>query len=99
MELETEKEAGSRMKQNRKRLKRKRRSCSMCKPHKTGGCDRRDVGQKREDEKLKGDELLRLAKVGLIALIDEATGFQAVRGKSALRKIAEKMVDTKAQNT
>lgn len=34
-----------------KKLKRKRRSCPLCKPHKTGWDDRRSMQEKREDGK------------------------------------------------
>lgn len=34
----------------RKRLKRKLRSCPCCKPNKTGGCDRRTLQWKKQDE-------------------------------------------------
>jgi len=41
------------MKQNRKRMKRKSHSCALCKPHKTGGCDKRNHNQRRIDEDTK----------------------------------------------
>jgi hypothetical protein len=37
----------------------------------------------------QGLDKLTLAKVGIAALIDEATGYQQNRGKDALRKLAE----------
>lgn len=33
----------------RKRLKNKKRSCSMCKPHKMGHCDKRSINQVKRD--------------------------------------------------
>ena len=39
----------------------------------------------------RDDEQLRLAKVGLAALIDEATGAQSVRGAGQLRAKYEKL--------
>jgi hypothetical protein len=35
----------------RKRYKKKKRSCAMCKPHKMAKCDKRSIGQKSRDEK------------------------------------------------
>ena len=40
----------------RKRLKRKKRSCALCKPHKMGGANRwkaREFGEIKEFEKIK----------------------------------------------
>jgi len=37
----------------RKRMKLKKRSCSMCKPHKMGHCDKRGVQQLRADDAYK----------------------------------------------
>jgi hypothetical protein len=39
----------------RKRLKKKKRSCALCKPHKTGGADKRTVQQVRRDQADKVD--------------------------------------------
>jgi len=39
----------------RKRLKKQRRSCPLCKPQKTGGADRRTTQWKRRDEADKLD--------------------------------------------
>ena len=36
-------------------------------------------------------ELVKLAKVGMIALVDEATGYQNIRDKHELRKINENL--------
>jgi hypothetical protein len=38
-----------------------------------------------------------LARVGIVALVDEATGYQAVREKNALAKILETFIDTELQ--
>ena len=38
----------------RKRTKKKKRSCALCKPHKMKGCDKRSVKDIRRDE---GDKL------------------------------------------
>ena len=35
----------------RKRLKKKKRSCPLCKPHKAGWEDRRTMQERKQDEK------------------------------------------------
>ncbi|MEX0856245.1 MAG: P63C domain-containing protein, partial [Gemmatimonadota bacterium] len=51
------------------------------------------LGPTQEQIAAKADILLRgLAHVGIIALVDEATGFQAVRARDALAKILEAFV-------
>jgi hypothetical protein len=37
----------------KRRFKKKRRSCALCKPHKMNGADRRKVSDKRADESLR----------------------------------------------
>ena len=49
------------MKQNRKRLKMKKRSCGLCKPWKKGWVDRRPVAWKKEDLKA-GQELKEISR-------------------------------------
>lgn len=39
----------------RKRLKNKRRSCGLCKPHKRGWEDRRGLQERRRDESDRRD--------------------------------------------
>jgi len=41
------------MKPNRKQLKKKERSCPMCKPHKTQGSNRWKAKQRAQDEEDK----------------------------------------------
>lgn len=40
----------------RKRLKKKKRSCPLCKAHKMGGTDRRTLQTKKADEALRVDQ-------------------------------------------
>lgn len=44
-----------------------------------------------EDDKLKGNDRLCMAKLGIMALIDEATGYQEERPKDALAKKLKEM--------
>jgi P63C domain len=57
----------------------------------------RDAGQLKTEQEIRYaqycDTLIRaFAKVGVVALIDEATGFQEVRDRLALQKILEKYI-------
>jgi hypothetical protein len=57
----------------------------------------RDAGQLRTEQEIRYaqycDTLIRaFAKVGVVALIDEATGYQEVRDRLALQKILEKYI-------
>ena len=40
----------------RKKYKKKKRSCAMCKPHKMGWEDKRTMQQKKQDAKTKEEE-------------------------------------------
>lgn len=40
----------------RKRLKKKKRSCAMCKPHKMGWEDRRTLQERKQDDKDKAHD-------------------------------------------
>lgn len=52
----------------------------------------------QEDTAKKAELLIRsLAKVGIVALVDEATGYQDARAKDALAKILEKFVAKELQ--
>lgn len=52
----------------------------------------------QHDKALKAEVLMRaLAHVGIIALVDEATGFQSLRAKDALAKILEAFVAKELQ--
>lgn len=57
------------------------------------------MGNEREVEEvgelIGGSDQLSLAQIGLIALIDEATGYQNARDKDALRKTLQKYKDVK----
>lgn len=46
----------------------------------------------------KRESILKLAKIGIIALVDEATSYQEVRGKKDLRNILKSYNKKKNDN-
>lgn len=57
-----------------------------------------DLPHKQEHVAAEAEILMRgLARVGIIALVDEATGYQDLRAKQALAKILEEFIDKELQ--
>lgn len=58
------------------------------------GRDQKILTDKQERYAKQADIIIRsVAKVGIIALVDEATGYQSIRSKDALRALLDKYLD------